>query len=212
MFVIPVAVILFCRYAVPAIRANVPVLPSYYWLIVSALTSITTATPAFLIGFILLDERDENIHIIQKILPLPQNLILKCRIIFMVFMGFIFSLFIFLFNGLITFGIFHLIALSLLFSLIPPVLALSMVSFAKNKIEATTIYKGLSIFLVLPVAAFFIRSQWNYLFGIIPFFWTYNAVRLVPVLHSFIFSFTASLFIHLVLLWLLYRHYKKLVF
>ena len=70
MFFLPLIIILVCRIGVPELSEYVPAIKEYYWLIVAGLTSVTASTPAFLIGFILLDERDENIHTILKILPL----------------------------------------------------------------------------------------------------------------------------------------------
>jgi fluoroquinolone transport system permease protein len=209
MFIIPVAMVLICRLCIPRLSEIVPVLPDYYWLILASLTSVTASTPAFLIGFILLDERDENVHTILKILPLPTDFILKCRIFFMIFLGFIFSFFILFLNGLIRPDLWFIILLSLLMALIPPILTFSIISFAKNKIEAATMYKGLSMFLFLPVVAFFIQGGWHFLFGVIPFFWTYSAFQVVGDPLKFLMFFIISGSIHTVFIGILYRLYKR---
>ena len=66
MFVVPVVIVLLCRFGIPQLEDIVPELSQYYWLIVAAFTSVTAAMPSFLIGFVLLDERDENIHYYVK--------------------------------------------------------------------------------------------------------------------------------------------------
>ena len=209
MFIMPGVIILLCQYGIPQLTAFVPVLPSYYWLIVAALTLVTASTPSYLFGFILLDERDENVHTILQILPIPVNFVLKIRIAFTVFMGFCFSLFILLFNGLIRFGLLPVLLISLLFALVPPVLTFSITAFAKNKIEAATLYKGLNIVLFIPVIAFFIRGETKYVFGIIPFFWTFETVHLNTLNLHFVVSFLLGLTLHIFLIWLLYKIYNK---
>ena len=127
----------------------------------------------------------------------------------MIIASFIFSALILQFNGLLNLGLFYVIMISLLFSLIPPILTFGIVSIAKNKIEAATLYKGLSMFLVLPIVAFFIQNQWKYSFGIIPFFWTFNAFKLNLTLWPFIFNFCIGVGVHLIFITLFYRIYKR---
>lgn len=209
MFIIPAAIILLCRFGIPQLTAVVPVLPSYYWLLVAVLTMVTASTPSYLFGFILLDERDENVHTMLRILPVPMNFILKIRIAFTIFIGFIFSLLILLLNGLFQFKPLPLVMASLLFALIPPVLMLAITAFAKNKIEAATLYKGLNIVLFIPVIAFFIRGELRYLFGIIPFFWTFEMIHINMLNFHFVVSFLVALTTHVFLIWLLYKIYKR---
>ncbi|HKI89218.1 MAG TPA: hypothetical protein VKA38_09330, partial [Draconibacterium sp.] len=71
MFIMPVVIVLLCRFGIPELVNTVPVLPGYYWLLVAALTLVTASTPSYLFGFILLDERDENVHTMLRILPVP---------------------------------------------------------------------------------------------------------------------------------------------
>ena len=209
MFIMPIAIILLCRFGVPQLTALAPVLPSYYWLLIAALTLVTASTPSYLFGFILLDERDENVHTMLRILPIPANFILKTRIAFTVFMGFIFAIFILVFNGLVHFGELPVLLISLLFALVPPVLTFSITAFAKNKIEAATLYKGLNIILFIPLIAFFIRGELRYLFGIVPFFWTFETVHITTFNFQFIISFLVALTTHLFLIWLLYKIYIR---
>lgn len=210
MFFLPVIFILVCRLLVPLIPKYIyPELTEYYWLIVAGLTSVTASTPSFLIGFILLDERDENVHILHKVLPLPSNFILKCRTIFMILASFIFSLLILQFNGLIKMNFIYMIMISILFSLIPPLLTFSIVSIAKNKIVAATLYKGLSMFLVLPIAAFFIKSTWRFSFGIIPFFWTFNAFELTGKFWLSLGNLLIGIIAHFIFILVFYNLYKR---
>ncbi|QGY43727.1 hypothetical protein GM418_08670 [Maribellus comscasis] len=209
MFFLPVIIILVCRVGIAELSQYIPFLTDYYWLIVAGFTSVTASTPAFLVGFILLDERDENIHTVLKILPLPENFILKIRTIFMMVLGFVFSFLILAFNGLVYFTFLNLLTISILFALIPPVLTFSMLALAKNKIEAATIYKALSVVIFLPVVAFFTPDNCEYFFGVIPFFWTYKAIQSAEIFSLFSVSFLAGITTHTALAFFLYRLFQK---
>jgi len=212
MFIVPVAIVCLCRFGIPHLAEFYPVLPDYYWLIVAVLTSVTASTPSYLIGFILLDERDENVHTMLRILPVPENFILRIRIALMVFLGFIFSVFILLLNGLIRPDFFQILAVSILFSLIPPVLTFSITAFAKNKIEAATLYKGLNILLFIPVFAFFIESPLKLLMGIIPFYWTFETMHNITLSSPFYFDILIGAVLHSAFIILLYKTYKNRIF
>ena len=209
MFIIPVAIVAFCRLGIPPVAKLFPVLESYYWLIVSSFMAVAASTPSYIMGFILMDERDENVAVLLRILPLPNNFILKIRTVLIVLLSYFFSFIILLFNGLVHLEFFILISLPLLFALIPVVLTFAISAFAKNKIEAAAMYKGLNTFLILPVVAFFIPGILKYAFGIIPFFWTFNAFSVINEVQLYSMNFIISVFMHLLLARILYKIYVK---
>ena len=209
MFIVPIAIILICRFGISQLVEIVPGLPDYFWLIVAGLTMVNAATPSYLFGFIMLDERDENIHIMLKILPVPENFLLKSRLVFMILIGYLFSAAIFLYNGLIHLPYYKILLISFLFALIPPVSTFAITAFAKNKIEAATLYKALNVLLFIPVIAFFVEGGLKMLFKIIPFFWIFETIRLSMLNLQFIFPFLFALITNIALAWLLYIIYKK---
>lgn len=207
IFIIPVIMILIFRIGVPFLEDFVPQVKEFYWLIIAAFTSVTAATPAYLFGFVILDERDENIHFLQQILPISKHYILKSRVVFMILLAFVFSCILLTFNSLIHFSFFTILSLSVLFSLIPPILTFCIVAFSKNKIEAATFYKGLSMILVLPFAAFFISPEWKYVFGIVPFFWTYNAFHINEFGLKYLSNFGVGIGVHMLYIWIFFKIY-----
>ncbi len=209
MFVIPVAIILICRFGISQLDEIVSELPGYYWLIVASFAMITAATPSYLFGFLMLDERDENVHIMLRVLPVPENFILKSRIGIMIVLGYLFSFLILAFNGLIHFPVLQIIIVSILFALIPPVLTFAITAFAKNKIEAATLYKGLNVLLFIPVIAFFVNGWLKYAFEIIPFFWIFDTLRLANLNRQFVVSFFLAILSNIFLAWVLYKIYKN---
>ncbi len=209
IFIVPVAVILLCRYGISQLAPIVPELPNYYWLIIASFTMVNAAMPSYLFGFILLDERDENIDIMLRVLPVPENFILKSRVGIMIILGYIFSVLIFALNGLIHFNFIQIAAISLLFSVIPPVSTFAITAFAKNKIEAATLYKALNVLLFIPVIAFFTGDWLKYLFEIIPFFWIFETARLASLNVRPVLPFFIALFTNVLLAWFIYQIYKR---
>jgi len=201
--------IFICRYGITMLPELVPDIVDYYKILVALLVAIAASTPAYLLGFIMLDERDENIHLLFKTLPLPSNYLLKCRSGFMMSLSFVFSILIITFNGLVHFGLLKTVALSVLFSFIPPILTFTIVSFSKNKIEAVAMFKGLNIFLVLPAAGFFVPGIWKFAFGVIPFFWTFDAFFSEGISLLFWILSAVSLLIHFLFIFLFYQIYNR---
>ena len=50
-------------------------------------------------------------------------------------------------------------------------MALLLAALAKNKVEGLAVMKGLGIFLLVPVAAWFVPEPWQWLLGVFPTFW-----------------------------------------
>ncbi len=46
-----------------------------------------------------------------------------------------------------------------------------MAAFAQNKVQGLAIMKASGTFLVLPLLGYFVRSNWQWAFGLIPTYW-----------------------------------------
>lgn len=209
MFIIPIAIVALCRFGMPPLFIKFPVLETYDWLIITTLIAVAASAPSYIMGFILLDERDEHVDILLRILPLPGNFILKARTGLTVTLSYLFAFFVLLFNGLIQLNILVLVSLPFLFALIPMIFTFAIAAFAKNKIEAATMYKGLNTFLILPAVAFFIPASLKYIFGIIPIFWTFNALSVIHEPLAYSLNFVIAIITHLLLAVILYKIYVK---
>ncbi len=59
--------------------------------------------------------------------------------------------------------------------LMAPLVALILVVFAANKVEGLALMKGLAVFMLGPLAAFFMDSSWQLLLGVLPTYWPAKA-------------------------------------
>ncbi|MBN2349351.1 MAG: hypothetical protein JXJ22_10960 [Bacteroidales bacterium] len=212
MFFVPLIFIALLRYLVPYITTFLPVLTDYYLIIVGVFCAITATFPAYLISFVMMDERDENVLAVFKVMPVSPALFILYRTAFITVFAFLFSLVLILFSGIIHIPIWQAILLSMLYSLLAPFVALVVLSFARNKIEGATLFKGLSFIVALPVAGIFIDSGWRYLLGIIPLYWTYESVMNFSNIPYFFMCFISSLVLHIIILFLTFRLFRSRVF
>jgi len=146
-------------------------LSQYYNLIMSILILITPMMMGMLSGFLILDERDENILTFYSVTPLSKSGYLFYRVAMPTIISFILSFFVFYFIGITECRIEFLIPVLLLCSLESPMMALFLAAFASNKVEGLALSKAFGILFFAPVAGYFIESNWQYLAGIAPTFW-----------------------------------------
>jgi fluoroquinolone transport system permease protein len=161
-------------------------------------------------GFMLLDERDENMLAYFSVTPLGKTGYLKMRMLAPVIFSFIFLLFfIWMTNfdsGLIWWK--H-IPLALITSLQAPIMLLFLGAFAENKVEGMAIAKGFGILLLAMPIDYFIPSHWTFIAGLSPLFWTARGFLAHDVFSILIYSF-AALVVHVLFLLLLGKKFNQI--
>lgn len=124
-------------------------------------------------GFILLDERDEGLITYFSVTPLGKRGYLKMRLLApMLYSCATILLFIWITrydDGLIWWK--H-IPLVLITAAQAPIMLLFLAGFAADKVAGVAIAKGFGILLLAVPIDYFIVSNWTYLAGVSPLFWT----------------------------------------
>lgn len=206
---VPVIMILLIRFGLPPLVELVPDISDYQYLIVTLFGLIIASFPAFIISFIMLDEKDEGIFVVYKVLPLSDIKFFIYRLGFLILFSSFYSIILLTIQISITLAWWQVILSAFLFSLLPPAISLITVTFARNKIEGVTLMKFLNFFLFLPAAAFFIDSPLKFAFGIIPVFWTYQVMEVISQKVFFLLFFVTGSIFHLVLLFIVFKIFKK---
>ncbi len=173
---IPFAVLAFVRYALPPITGLYPAMANYYTLVIGIMAIAISIFPGFIMAFIIIDEREQAILDVFRVLPVSFSKLVYTRIFLTAILGFMYSFGILTFSGLVTFDLLHILEVSLLCSFPGPISALLIVSFASNKIEGMTYMKGINFIWIIPVANFFIVTPWKYFFAIVPDYWTLQII------------------------------------
>lgn len=131
---------------------------------------------SFIVAFLILDERDEHLLTVLRVMPISRNSYLVYRMFFMSLFAFIVLLIFPPLSGLVDgtqFSYPAYIPVALLFALFTPFLALLVSSFATNKVQAFAIFKISGTVFILPIFAFFLNlGDLKYIFSPIPNFWS----------------------------------------
>jgi fluoroquinolone transport system permease protein len=131
---------------------------------------------SFIVAFLILDERDEHLLTVLRVMPISRNSYLIYRMFFMSLFAFIVLLIFPPLSGLVDgtqFSYPAYIPVALLFALFTPFLALLVSSFATNKVQAFAIFKISGTVFMLPIFAFFLNlGDLKYIFSPIPNFWS----------------------------------------
>jgi len=185
MFVYPVMIILFARILVHLISPRIQdsfefASPAFFPIFFMLFSLFIPIIYGFISAFLLLDEKDEHLLTVLKIMPISRNNFLLIRMFFMSLFAFIVLLIFPPLSGLVDntqFSYVAYIPVAVLYSLFAPFLALLVSSFATNKVQAFAIFKISATLFMIPLFAFFlIQDNLKYIFSPIPNFWTFMAL------------------------------------
>ncbi len=119
-------------------------------------------------GYVLLDERDEQVLAWFSVTPLGKNGYLKYRLLSPVVLSVAYALALPLILGLGIGTALVLIPAAFLGGLQVMFFILAMGAFAGNKVEGLALAKFLSVIYVLPVAAYILGEPWKWVFLLVP--------------------------------------------
>ncbi|NQT64146.1 MAG: hypothetical protein HQ556_14400 [Candidatus Marinimicrobia bacterium] len=161
--------------------------PSPYRLfIVSFLSLIPGMLFAMIYGFIILDERDEDVIDFISITPLRKEGYLTYKLIMPMLLSAGFFLFIIYATALVQLNPIHAMGIAIMVAIEAAIGTLFLVAFSENKVEDLAFSKLLGImYLAIPLV-FFWNSSWHWLSAFLPPFW---------IAKAFVHSQTSSIWI-----------------
>jgi fluoroquinolone transport system permease protein len=179
----PVMVIVISRiilhWIAPTIQNTIPLAGNYSMIFMLFVTMIPLVY-GFIVAFLILDERDEHLLTVLRVMPISRNTYLIYRMLFLSIFSFIVTLLFPLFSGLLEntkFSYIEYIPIALLFTLITPFSALMVSSFATNKVQAFAIFKISGTVFLIPLFIFLITDNLKYIFSPIPNFWAFISLK-----------------------------------
>ena len=214
MILYPVLVALLVRWGVPALNARLLVvyqfdLSQYYLLIMSFVVLMTPALTGMVIGFLFLDEKDARTLTALQVTPLTLRGYLVYRISVPILLSFLVSFVTVLVAGLTPVEPLALILSSASAAFLAPFYALFLAGFASNKVQGFALTKGLGVLVLPPLAAYFVDSPLQWLFGVVPLYWPVKQLWLQDAsLSGQGICFVVGLCYHSALLTLLLRRFQ----
>lgn len=179
----PLMVIVISRiilhWIAPTLKDTVP-LASNYSMIFMLFVTMIPLVYGFIVAFLILDERDEHLLTVLRVMPISRNSYLIYRMLFLSIFSFIVMLIFPSLSGLLEntqFSYVQYIPIALLFTLLTPFSALMVSSFATNKVQAFAIFKISGTVFLIPLFIFLITSNLKYIFAPVPNFWAFITLK-----------------------------------
>jgi len=184
-------------------------------IIIMFLILITSYMFGALMGFTLLDDKDDKVLMSLKITPIS----VKYYVIIKVVLSFIFGviatiIFILFTNFLPDATLWEMVLITIVASLQAPGVTLIVNSFANNKVEGFVIMKISGMILILPMVAFYVIEWQEVFLAVAPGFWSARMIQmeLIPGLDynfTFLVYFIMGVLYNLGILYLLLKLYFK---
>jgi fluoroquinolone transport system permease protein len=215
MFVTP-AIGLLLRLATPSLTATIETrfgidLTPYYGLMMSFLPLAVAGIYGTVVGFIFLDQRDDQTLTALLVTPLSLTTHLYYRTLGLACGCVVISAITLALAGLTPMTWLQLIAVSLGAAPLAPIYSLLLGCIARNKVQGFALVKALGIIVAPCVYAYFVPEPWQSLFALIPHYWPLKAYWLfdaqrtqAALLHVLLGALS-----HAVVLSLLLHHFKR---
>lgn len=136
-----------------------------------ALLLLAPVICGMIVGFLLLDQRDDRTLTAIQVSPLPLTGYLAYRLAAPMLLSLVVTLVALPLSGVAPIGLPALLLCALVAAPLAPLGGLFLASFASNKVQGIALQKAMSILVLIPALAFFLPSPWGLLCGIAPSYW-----------------------------------------
>lgn len=214
---LPIYLTLVLRWGVPWVteivseRLDFDLIP-YYPMFAGYILIMIPAIFGMIIGFLMLDERDDHTLTALQVTPLSMNDYFIYRISLPLVLSVISTLICFPFIGLAQAPFLPLVLACVSASLIGPIIALFLASFASNKVVGFALMKSMGGILVIPLAAYLFGDPWQLFFGILPTYWPIKVFWLAHEGAPYWHYFLIGVLYNLMLLWLLLKRFNRVMY
>ena len=172
MLIYPILFGIVGRYLLPAISEtsnfNIEANADF---IVAVLALISPVVFGAIIGFSVLEDRDDHIIDSIKVTPLSFNQFMSFRLIVVYVLAFAASIFIMWFSDIGNFALGNMFLIAFTAAFSAPMTGLAINIFSQNKIEGFAIMKLGGTIIILPIIALFFSDAKELFFAIFPAFW-----------------------------------------
>lgn len=209
---------LLFRFAVPPIADTFAnqfgfELVAYYPLLVSFLPLVTAGMTGTVVGFLLLDQRDDQTLTALMVTPLSLGDYLRYRLSGLMLLSAMFGALVVPLAGLSETTALQVSVTAITAAPLAPIYALFLGTFAANKVQGFALAKAVGIVLVPCIVSYFVTGPWQSAFGLVPHywplkvFWLFDEGAIGPALmHAII-----GLVWQAILLMLLVQHFCRVV-
>lgn len=160
-----------------------------------------------IIGFLLLDQRDEQTLTALQVTPLPLRGYLTYRLLAPALLSGLATLLVMPLTGLFTLSWWAYPLLAFGVAPMAPLAALGLAALAENKVQGLALMKAAGVVLVPPMIAYFTPAPWSFLFALAPTWWPAQMLWSLQASESLwpVYFLGGLLYQALLLVWLVRR-------
>ena len=173
---LPIALALLTRWGVPIVTSWLAEryafdLRPYYPLVMSLLLLMVPMLVGCVVGFLLLDQRDDHTLTALQVTPLTIGGYLLYRTAVPMVLSVAMMMVSIALAGLVTMRVIPALLAALQAAPLAPLYALFVGAFAANKVQGFALMKATGVLAWAPLLAYFVTSGWQVAFGIDPLYW-----------------------------------------
>lgn len=184
----------------------------YFPLLFGFLILLCPVIYGIVVGFLLLDERDDHTLLALQVTPLPLSHYAVYRISVPVLVGILITplaLWIAGDNSLTTPQMLFVAAAS---APMAPLYMFFLAVFAANKVQGLALMKATNIFLMAPVAVWFVPMPWQLLLGVLPPYWPVRLYWMLAAGEPGIWLYAgAGFFVQTMFVFALWQRFNKVM-
>lgn len=218
MIFFPIFMALAARWLMPVIVRwveevmGVDLLPYYSPIVGYMLIVLTPYLAAVVVGFLLLDQRDDGTLIALQVTPLSLNGYLLYRLTIPMLASILITMVVLPLSGVVPIAPLPLLLVATGAAPIAPLMALALVVIAQNKVQGFAVIKASGIILLPPMFAYFVQGPLQLLLALFPTYWPAMMLwSAVPFERSFWFFWFAGLIYQMILLAILARRFNRVM-
>lgn len=164
----------------------------------------------FIYGFLFLEEKEENLWQVLRVLPISSFKLVLSRLALGLFISSLVNFAIIRFGNIVHLNVLKEILLAIHFSLAAPLIALSIASLAKNRIEGLAQMKIINLLLILPALIYFFPYGFLHFFALVPTYWSFRSMEMAAGGQAnFIAFYLSGLIVYSLFIYVLNRKLSK---
>lgn len=212
--ILPAAQVLLMRVGVPwlaeRIQAayNFNLQPYYPWL-TAVVALIVPLVTGVVVGFLLLDQRDDRTLSALQVTPLSLSGYLAYRLSMPLVLSLLLTAVVLWGGSLVPLGALDIVLISAATAPSAPLMALFLAAFAANKVQGFALQKASGVFLLPPMLAYFLPTPWSWLLAVFPAYWPAELAWTRTAGGSGLLFLLGSLGYHALLIYLLLKRLQN---
>jgi fluoroquinolone transport system permease protein len=175
--VLPAILFALIIWTVPSLIENYDFLIPYLPVFLAIAVIENTQMFCFISSMVLIDEKETDVAKVYGIVPLTKSQFILSRMLIPFLFTTMLNVLLLAIQPFYQIGFGDNLIISFLAAMVVPVYVLAINSIVKNRMQGMVYIKAFNMIVILPIAAFFIPDNLQYLFGVLPTHWIFLSVE-----------------------------------